>query len=349
MQQGGELLGQGAYGCAFDPPLECKGEITTKLNVGKVTSITEANREYSMSLVLEGLPYSEEYFVLIKDACIPKARSNQKDKSLSKCKTLEDVKLPSRIQLLMPFGGKPLGQIQFNTPVELYLLGKKLLEAGTLLLLGGVVHADIHGNNIVVDSTGNIKIIDLGKSWAVNSLNEDNIPRYYFNPRPSATAPEENLISAMTNKMDLDLAMAKITDEKLALGLIYKITGQSVASQLNNLKTFIKSSQAFRKKNWLSYYKIYWKKLDAWGIGSVLIVFYINSLMTHNNPDSRNELWQKCILGLCEIDPGKRLDASEALELWAPDSKILQIPEVQEMLLKQKELRIQLMNKIGVF
>jgi len=349
MQQGGELLGQGSYGCAFDPPLDCKRELTTKMNVGKITSISEAHREYSMSLALEELPYSEEYFVLIKDSCIPKARSNQKDKSLSKCKTLEGVKLPSRIQLLMPFGGKPLAQIQFNSPGELYLLGKKLLEAGTLLLLGGVVHADIHGSNIVVDSTGNIKIIDLGKSWSVNSLNEENVPNYYFNPRPPATPPEENVISAVNIDMDLDLAMAKITDEKLALGLIYKITGQPIASQLNGLKTFIKSSQAFRKKNWLSYYKIYWKKFDAWGFGSVLLVFYINNLMSHNSSDSRNELWQKCILGLCEIDPGKRLDASEALELWAPDSKILQIPEVQEMLEKQKELRSQLINKIGVF
>jgi hypothetical protein len=55
-----------------------------------------------------------------------------------------------------------------------------------------------------------------------------------------------------------------------------------------------------------------------------------------------------CILGLCSMDPGKRLDAAEALEIFAPNSKILALPEVQAWLKNQREIRKSLENKIGV-
>jgi serine/threonine protein kinase len=346
MQEGGELLGQGVYGCAFNPPLECKRNQSSSMNVGKVTSINEAYGEYSISLNLEALPYSEEYFVLIKDICVPKPRKNQKDKTISKCKTLNNTRLPSRIQLLMPFGGTPL---MLSNMRDINEIGKTILEAGTLLLLGGIVHADIHANNILMDSMGSVRIIDFGKAWSLITLNKNNIPRYEFNPKPSACPPEENIISAIDYNFDLDLSMARLADEKVILSLIYKISGKTIESQLNDLKKFMKSSQVFRERNWLSFYKIYWKKIDAWGIGCVLMNLYIINLMNSNIPEMRNKIMQKCILGLTDLDPGKRLDSLEALELWAPDSKILNIPEIQLMLQEQKETRNRLMNKIGVF
>jgi len=55
----------------------------------------------------------------------------------------------------------------------------------------------------------------------------------------------------------------------------------------------------------------------------------------------------ECAQGLCCMDPGKRLDASEALERIAPNSTILQNPEVAAWLLKQKKLRSELLKKIG--
>jgi hypothetical protein len=69
--------------------------------------------------------------------------------------------------------------------------------------------------------------------------------------------------------------------------------------------------------------------------------------MFHTSPQFENIL--PVILGLCSLDPGLRLDCTEALELWAPQSKILEIQEVQALLQEQKNLRNGLISKIGTF
>ena len=353
MQQGGELIGQGSYGCVFDPPLECENNQPFKNDsIGKITSLNEANSEYEISMALKELPYAKDYFALIDSACIPKPRNKQKDKSLLKCKTLEKVELTNSVQLIMPFGGKSLATIGTNlTPDELHSLGQKLLEAGTLLLLGGIVHSDLHHANILIDYSGNLRIIDFGNAWIPSLANQSNINGIitYFNSHNMQKSLEDSIISAMVSNIDIDLAIAKMTDEKRVLTYLYKLTGKTIESQFKTLRQFMKTSVSFRERNWVSFYKIYWKKVDAWAIGADLLYTFLNTLMIHADSDPRTALWQQCILGLCEIDPGKRLDAMEALELWAPDSKILQIPEVQQMVIRENNIRNALINKIGVF
>ena len=352
-QRGGEIIGEGSYGCVFDPPLACEGPIQAikKGSVGKITELNEANNEYEISLTLKEMPYSEEYFVLINNVCVPKARAKQNDKTVSKCKVIEGVKITSTIQLIMPFGGKPLIKL-INTinSNDLHTIGQKLLEAGTLLLLAGVVHSDLHIANILIDSSGKLRLIDFGNAWMPSQLNETNFTSVinYFNAQNMQKTLEETIISAFIGDIDIDLAIAKMMDEKKVLELLNKLTGNTLESNFHILRKFMKSSLVFRERNWLFFYKIYWRKIDAWAIGTALLYTFINTLMINKELDPRSSLWQECISGLCEIDPGKRLDASEALELWAPDSKILALPEVQKMLKEQKEIRNQLIQKIGV-
>jgi len=348
MQTGGSIIGQGSYGCVFDPPLSCDKPINKNKKVGKVTSRSEANHEYSISSHLKTLPYADEYFVLVETTCIPNARSKQIDKTIPECKTLDSVKIPSTVQLILPFGGRSLVQSKRGyTGDEFYNIGKHLLEAGTLLLLGGLVHSDIHSGNVLMNGTP--RLIDYGKAWFPKNLVDYNNVVNEFNPKPMAGTPEENIISAYKSNININFALAKITDEKTVLSYIYKLTGKTPESQINELRKFMGSSLAFREKHWQSFYKIYWKKIDAWGIGSVLIINFINTLMLYESSNSQLKLILPVILGLCSIDPGIRLDCAEALELWAPDSKILEIQEVQVLLQTQKTLRKELMTKIGVF
>ena len=351
MQNGGELIGEGAYGCVFNPPLACENDKPFKNDsIGKLTSLNEANNEYAFSMALKTLPYAEEYFVLIDNVCIPKVKANQKDKSYSKCKGLEKVELTNTVQLAMPFGGKPLSTLVF-VPDAFHILGQKLLEAGTLLLLAGIVHSDLHYANILIDSSAGLRIIDFGNAWIPNNINGSNINTVitYFNSHNMQKSLEDSIISAIVGNIDIDLAIAKMSDEKKVLTYLYKLTGHTVKSQFKELKKFMKSSLSFRERNWVSFYKIYWKKIDAWAIGADLLYTFMNTLMIHTDSDPRTSLWKECILGLCEIDPGKRLDALEALQLWAPESKILQIPEVQQIAIKERDIRNQLISKIGVF
>jgi hypothetical protein len=46
--------------------------------------------------------------------------------------------------------------------------------------------------------------------------------------------------------------------------------------------------------------------------------------------------------GLTQPDPGKRLDCAEALEIYYPESKVLQLPGIKAWLQEQKSLRKEL-------
>jgi len=348
-QDGGEILGQGLYGCAFKPPLKCKNNKKTS-GVGKILSKEDAFHEVTISNILKKIPYTNEYFVIIDTNCEPKPRSQQSEKSLSECLPLKGVDLSSVIQITMPFGGRPLSLLKddFNYDI-LYKLTQNLLEAGSLLILGRVVHSDLHKNNILINPNGHIQLMDFGKTWSPDILTLSNYEALImeFVPENVIQPPEHTLISAIESKVDLNLALANIHDKKGILTLIYKLTGKTVENQINELRNFTSKSLTFRKRDWYNFYKLYWNKYDSWSIGVILITLFINILMTSNQKDPKNPALLECIKGLTSMDPGKRLTTVEALELLFPDSKILELPEVQKMLSENKLIREQLLTKIG--
>jgi len=351
-QDGGEILGQGLYGCAFKPVLKCKDKKKNKHSsgVGKILSKLDAQHEFTISKLLKIIPYAKEYFVIIDDICEPSPRSNQTEKTLSDCKPLEDVKLSSLSQLIMPFGGKPLSLLgDIGNYDSLYKITEKLLECGSLLLLQKIVHYDCHKNNLLINPNGNLQMIDFGKAWTPDMLTYANYQSLIleFVPENAIQPPEHTLISALSSKIDLNLALANIKDKKAILILIHKLTGVSVDSQLNELRSFTEKSLSFRQKDWYNFYKLYWDKYDAWSFGAILITLFMNALMINSQRDPRNPKLMTCISGLTSMDPGKRLTILEALDILFPDSKILKLPEIQNILSEQKEIRKQLLTKIG--
>jgi len=351
-QRGGKLLGQGLYGCAFDPPLICKDKTSLKpgRKIGKITSQEDANQEYTISKSLQQLPFAEEYFILIDGVCQPKPRTNQVEKSIKNCKPLENQPLPKFSQLIMSFGGKPLLNLSSTlTKDSVMKLSQKILEAGTLLLLGNIVHGDLHGYNVLVDSQGNARCIDFGFAWNVKQLTLSNVHVliHYFAPYILQETPECSVIDGIQNNISRNYIFAKIGDEKNMLSILYKLTGRTVDDQLHELDKFTKTSISFRNKDWLSFFKIYWTKIDAWAIGNLIMYMFLNIIDNNEQGQEIQQLFQ-VILGLCEMDPGKRLDAAEALELLAPESKVLELEETKQWLVKQKQLRNDLLQKIGV-
>jgi hypothetical protein len=345
MKRGGRLLGEGVYGCAFSPPLLCKGKTKGKGDVGKILRKGDAVHEYAISQALKQIPFSNEYFVIIDDICDIKPRIKQKNISVNECKPLEGVNTDEVKQVTMPFGGRPLGTLTQNLTVDGFLeIGKKLLEAGTLLLIGGIVHSDIHSLNILVDSDLSVRYIDFGVAWMTMGLTLANVSdlEKVFTPAINSQPPELALMCGLLQKYEYSTILAEIGDLKSVLYLLYKLFGISVEKQIQELEQFVRSSISFRESNWYLFYKLYWSKIDSWAIGCILLTTFVNTVTN----DEENILM--IIKGLCRIDPGLRLDAAEALEMWAPDSKVLALPEVQEWLKKQKATREQLVRKIGV-
>lgn len=354
-QEGGKLLGEGVYGCAFNPPLNCivkeKGIHNDKRHknkkVGKLTWPTFSENEIFISQVLKENPKNKDYFILIENYCVPEGRSKQTEKDLSSCKFIKNLKVEDTVQLVMPYGGKPLFTIQKNTRnINFFAIFKHLLEAGTILLKERVVHADLHVMNILVDNPKKTKIIDFGMAWQPDSLTLTNLNMLYrqYNPRVAVEPPEISYLNGILEKVNPNIIFANIHDQKLPLHLVKALYGIPIEDQINDLKKFINSSWSMKEDNWFSFYKLYWSSIDSWGIGISMMSTFVDMSMdpsfeTSKEYEEKSDLTLQTLLAMCNCDPGKRIDCAEALAMFAPDSEILQMKEVKTILEEKRKIR----------
>lgn len=354
-QDGGHLLGEGVYGCAFDTPLKCKTSKKTKFIkdknaelVGKVTSIHSAQHEFTIAQQLAKIPDADKYFALIHELCIPLPRSNQEEPDLKKCEFIHDKSLPNLSQITMPFAGRPLRVIPKSVQqIDFLSLGQQLLEAGTLLLSAKIVHRDIHFMNILVDSQKRARIIDFGLAWQPDTITLANLNSLflYFEPRFTQEPPEVTCVNGYNERVPNHLILSRISDEKQVLTLKERVFGIPKWKQIEELKNFLFTSESIRTRNAYAFYKLYWSKFDAWSIGAVLLTVYTELSF---DPQFEKILKKRkqglltIIKGLCAMDPAHRLDCAEALAMWSPDSPILKRKEVKEWLEEQSKIRAQL-------
>lgn len=360
IQVGGKMLGQGVYGCAFRPPLKCitlKKQPLTKNRVGKITSVNDAANEYTISKTLSKLKSATDYFVLIEEMCRPMPSLTQTEPDLPKCDSMKEVALPTQAQLIMPFGGKPLATVPINPRnINYFMLGQHLLEAGALLLEARLVHCDIHMMNVLIQTPTKGKLIDFGLAWSPDELTVSNVTQMYrnFNAKIGQEPPEVSYLNgAFVNEMNHESVLQTIGKEKLPMQLVQKVFGVSAQTQMAELRKFLKGSKAIREENQTQYYKVYWDKYDAWGLGVMLLSLYgmLGMYSEFSNSDEyrkNNIKARKAMRGLLQADPGLRLNAVEALSIWAPQSSVLRRPAVHKMLQEQEKQRAALSKIIGV-
>jgi len=301
---------------------------------------------------LRTLTNADDYYVLIEQLCTPLPRSKQTEKDLSECEAIEKRKLTDMAQLVMPFGGKSLFTL-INKPnqIDFFGFGRHLLEAGALLLTKHITHTDIHPMNILMSSKKYCKLIDFGLAWTPEQLTLSNIYEIIgyrnFEPEIWAEPPEISYIAGIQNNVPVDMILARIKDENKHLETIKRIYGITKESLIDDLEYFIITSKSIQTGNIFSFYKLYWSKIDAWGIGANLLLLFRDFSMNsyfENLPEYKQyrERVLKVMKGLCEMDPGRRLDAAEALRLWAPESAVLKHPDVRDWLKLQDKLRKEL-------
>jgi serine/threonine protein kinase len=349
-QDGGRFLGEGVYGCAFEPALKCnKVFVKNKKTrtVGKLTKIREGQTEFEVSQKLKDIPNADKYFTIIQQLCTPLPRYKQEDPELNKCEILKKANIDTMVQLVMPFSGKPLYSVPKSpSSIHFYKMGRHILEAGALLLTRKIVHGDLHAANILVSSPDIAKIIDYGLAWSPDKLtlaNVDLLARVFY-PKILQEPPELTYLQGLLSKMPERIIFSRIQEEKSLLKSIEKVYGVSVKSQMDELKDFVRTSKVVKARDYYGFYKLYWSKIDAWALGYDLLTLYVEMMMVYGE-DVSPELEKnkvnvlRAIRGLLEIDPAKRLDAAEALEIWDPNSKVLKTDDVQEWLIKQKPMR----------
>jgi serine/threonine protein kinase len=347
--EGGHLLGQGSYGCAFTPPLLCKSyKLQKQGKVGKVTGTEDANREIQIANILRRYPLVNNYILLPDpESCEPAPIKDQKDREIKDCESIMrtneyKVKWNQTKQLFIPYGGKnPLGNLLLASNIHpkyfsFFDFLRHVLEAGSLLLNAGVCHFDLHPNNFIQDRYGVVRLLDLGQAFDVRHITQETVDSRWKvlvfgneSDAPNsmvtnAEAPEITVINAMRNGYSLEEAIEKVVRGKAIFGEIEKYMGISKETQKRELKEFFISSESVLQKDWVQFWKLYWPGFDSWSIGA-LALNILKYQMTwlefiQGEWQQKQSMVNLTIKGLLHPNPRKRLDCMEALFLFDPNN-----------------------------
>lgn len=350
--EGGRLLGQGTYGCAFSPPLLCKAKGFKHSPVGKVTLSHEANHEIQISNLLRKMPLSKNYFLLPDpESCDLKPISEQKDKEIKDCEAFaqqgnQRVQWSRARQIFLPYGGKdPLGNMILASNIHpkyfsFFDFMKHILEAGSMMLLAGVCHFDLHPNNFLKDKYNVVRILDFGQSFDVRQITDDTVDNrwkmlYFGNeadaPNPMVTnaeAPEITVMNSMRNGFLLEESIQKVVKGKQVFRDMEKLLGMTRGMSEAELQNFFSQSVSAKTQDWVQFWKLYWTGYDAWAIGSLLLTVLKYQLswaeFVQGDWQTRSTFVTLALKGLLHPNPHKRLDCMEALFLFDPSNAWIQ-------------------------
>lgn len=352
---GGAIIGQGTYGCVFDPPLLCaeakeRRRQRSAKTVGKLTQAEDAENELDAAVALYGLPQSNLYFVLPnpKTICKPKELTKQPgQKDVKRCEAIERFGSQGMVHFTMPYGGvsiKPYTDTKKPLPEFDFI--KRLLEAGSVLALHGYCHFDIHLGNMLLDSkTGLPRLIDFGMSFSAEGLNMEVIASRMKQYSPSfyAEPPEVTVGTGLHEKIPYETVVKEVAMKKETLVLAEKLFGVSRMNQLRDFNKFWTTSAAVKANDPVKLFKLYWPAFDAWGIGTVIIHLYrniITSLKGESDTVKKLADVKKIVKGLLRMNPRRRLDCLEALDILDPQNAILQSASGKEWLKERTKMRV---------
>lgn len=348
--EGGHLLGQGSYGCVFTPPLLCRSQKMIKFKrVGKITDTEDAEHEIQIANILRKMPLVKHYILLPDpESCTPAPISQQRDKEIKDCEaTTRDnsykVSWDESKQVFLPFGGrKPLGNMIMSSNIHPSAFSfidfmKHILEAGSLLLVAGVCHYDLHPNNFLEDPYGVVRILDLGQAFDVRKITDEVVRTRWKQlmfgfekdaPNSMVTnaeAPEITIINAMRNEFDQEDAILNVIQGKSIFRDMEKVLGISREVSRQQLKSFFETSESVEQSDWTQFYKLYWTGFDAWSIGTLLLKilqYQMSWSEFQQNPEwqGKQTMIKLAIKGLLHPNPRKRLDCVEALFLFDPNN-----------------------------
>jgi len=334
--EGGELLGQGTFGCVFNPPLLChKSKYkAAKGEVGKITEAIDYVNEKMAYTMLNHVKGS--YFVLLnpESECIPKNVKEQTDKNIGDCDLIKKYSKDNIIHFTMPYGGIGVRKYYHNLkpgashPISLLSFAKHILEGGVHLALNGYVHYDIHLENILLkDNTLEPQFIDFGMSFSSKSINNNTLNERWkvYSPLHDPEPPEVTCITGIRMGLKLD----KVLNDMYVGRRIFKtgsyLLNMSPKQQIVNFIKFWKTSHVCNSRDWVAFFKLYWTGFDSWGIGVILTSILSHTQMYYTNPEEIEGISKvkAVIRGLISMDPRSRLDCLEALSHLDPTSPIL--------------------------
>jgi hypothetical protein len=333
MQTGGRLLGQGVYGCIFDPVPHCAGgqvfkKIHGKSAVGKVTS-EDTDDELTIGKTIMALPMADSYFALPSAGCKPQLPIQDPD--AKGCRVITESGEGTKFSLLiMPAAGEQLIKYAANHSrlAENYMrIFKHLLEGAVIYQDAGYVHNDIHMGNILVDDKGVARFIDFGLAFKVADINtwEDSRMGSRFKPQYMWQPPEVHawrMMNAGVRVVDGVKQIKQINPEFKKME--HQFPGRR--PMLTVLADFLTTSKFVAKRDGGGFLREYGKRFDSWRLGLCMWLFWDDLLQwpsfVNTELWTQRELVRKVLGGLTDFDPRTRLTVGAALAMLDPKNRL---------------------------
>lgn len=328
---GGSLLGQGVYGCTFNPAPRCAGgPVFSRIGglpaVGKVTS-EDVTEELGIGKEIMALPMASAYFALPSKEC--KTETPIRDPDVGECKVMEEEGAKFTT-LIMPAAGEQLLKYGMNLRrlAENYVrIFIHLLEGACIYQDAGYVHNDIHMGNILVDDRGVARYIDFGLAFRVEDVKvwEDANLGSKFKPEYIWQAPEVHAWRMMKGGIRLAEGVRQLQDknpEYLQLEYQYPKRARCVDA----LRDFMLSSKEVARGDGGAFVRAYGKRFDSWRIGLCMWFLWVDLLrspsVTSTALYAKRDLVRSVIGGLTDFDPRARLSVAAALLLLDPGNRL---------------------------
>ena len=331
-QLGGALLGQGVYGCTFDPAPPCVGgpvfkRISEQKAVGKITSEDDSD-ELAIGKAIMALPLAGQYFALPSAGCRPQMPII--DPEAKGCRVITESGEGTKFSMLiMPDGGQQL--LKYGLDLQRLAANFKrifihLLEGAVIYHKAGYVHNDIHMGNILMDDAGVARYIDFGLAFRMADVKrwDDANLGTRFRPKYVWQAPEIHAWRMVLNGVRLADGVRQLKEINPEYGKLEHQypTRKNAVTALADLLT---SSKEVARRDGVEFIRKYGTRFDAWRIG--LCMWFLWEDLLAWNPFVQTaiyrerELIRRALGGLTDFDPRKRLTVGAALAVLDPNNR----------------------------
>ena len=289
---GGKFLGEGTYGCVFDPPLQCSTETARHPSgVGKIFENEEELQDEENELMkIKVIDPTGKYSVHMKKKCKVKSSSIEKSDHFDKCSKFNIASKKKSLydQIILKDKG-----------VDLYkFAGKKFkfmdIIDGVINAAEGLVefekkkycHRDIKPSNIIVTQpSNNILFIDFGLSIDYDDIYDFNesweiltYSYFYFPPEFDFCAHQ------ILDSNDYSALLDKIYRKYKDIIILFNYIGINYDTLQSQFETFYKylymtSKDVFDKKKdeeTFQVFKEYSNVVDVFSFGITLLELITN-------------------------------------------------------------------------
>jgi len=392
MSIGGDFVGKGVMGCTFIPtkkknttkkqsrgllcdttglPPPLRGKADDALPIYKLERYEDAGVEYDIGSRIRRIPIWKDYFAVAESICtpLPLNKQEESEENFKRCpkKILTKLKTdPSSLRIIaLRYAGLPLESRPFPPPgsgFSFIKFAEHLIGAGALLALHGIVHTDLHAQNILVDKKGIPRFIDFNLAILRNKEIHTSDVLFHKSFAPSdaysyeQSPPDFFLLHAMlTTEPNRKSEMGRIVVEDIlsknhTLHNLETIKGRIQGKDIRHMAPWRSDTtdklHAFVQLPWVqkgdyhTWFRQYWLVYDSWAIGGHLL--YIISHYYHDAWFLKNihgELHTKLIPiveKMCSVIPQERMDCVQALYALNPNHPISKNKYVKEDWLKKR-------------